>query len=48
MALEDDCIITSVYQVLEKLKETHFKKIELSDAILTVNVNNYNGYSTNL
>ena len=33
---------------LEKLKKAHFKKIEISDAILVVNVNNYIGKSTNL
>ena len=58
MALEGNCIITPVYPVLEnyertnkqleKLKEAHFKKIELSDAILVVNVNNYIGDSTKL
>lgn len=58
MALEGKCIITPVYPVLEnykrtdeqleKLKEAHFKKIELSDAILVVNVNNYIGDSTKL
>lgn len=30
------------------LKEEHFKKIELSDAILVINVDEYIGYSTNL
>lgn len=29
-------------------KEAHFKRIELSDAILVVNINNYIGESTNL
>lgn len=58
MALEGNCIITPVYSILEnykitdeqikKLKEAHFKKIELSDAILVVNVNNYIGNSTKL
>ena len=58
MALEGYCILTPVYPVLEnaektekqliKLKEEHFKRIELSDAILVVNVNNYIGNSTNL
>lgn len=58
MALEGYCILTPVYPVSEnmervakqliKLKETHFKRIELSDAILVVNVNNYIGKSTNL
>ena len=58
MALEGYCILTPVYLVLEnmkateeqliKLKEAHFKRIELSDAILVVNINNYIGESTNL
>lgn len=58
MALEGNCIITPVYPIsenykrteeqLEKLKKSHFKKIELSDAILVVNVNNYIGDSTKL
>jgi nucleoside 2-deoxyribosyltransferase len=58
MALKGNCIITPVYPILEsyertdeqleKLKEAHFKKIELSDAILVVNVNNYIGDSTKL
>ena len=33
---------------LEKLKEAHFKRIELSDSILVVNINNYIGESTKL
>ena len=58
MALEGNCIITPVYptldnyerteEQLEKLKKAHFKKIELSDSILVVNVNGYIGYSTKL
>ena len=58
MALGGNCILTPVYPVLEnyektdeqlmKLKEEHFKKIELSDTILVVNINNYIGNSTNL
>ncbi len=58
MALEGYCILTPVYPVLDniertkeqliKLKEAHFKRIELSDAILVVNVNNYIGDSTNI
>ena len=58
MALKGNCIITPVYPILEsyertdeqleKLKEAHLKKIELSDAILVVNVNNYIGDSTKL
>ncbi len=58
MALEGNCILTPVYPTLDnierteeqliKLKGAHFKRIELSDAILVVNVNNYIGNSTNL
>lgn len=58
MALEGYCILTPVYSVLEKIeitkeqlikmKEAHFKRIELSDAILVVNINDYIGESTNL
>ena len=58
MAIEGYCILIPVYPVSEniertkeqliKLKEAHFKRIELSDAILVVNVNNYIGDSTNL
>lgn len=58
MELEGYCILTPVYSVSEKiditkkqlinLKEAHFKRIELSDAILVVNINNYIGDSTNL
>lgn len=58
MALEGNCILAPVYPTLDnierteeqliKLKEAHFKRIELSDAILVVNVNNYIGNSTNL
>ena len=58
MALLGNCILTSIYptsknsertkEQLEMLKEEHFKKIELSDAILVINVDNYIGYSTNL
>ena len=57
-ALEGYCILTPVYPILEniertveqlvKLKDAHFKRIELSNAILVVNVNNYIGNSTNL
>ena len=56
MALEGNCILTPVYptidnlkrseEQLQKLKEEHFKRIELSDAILVINVNNYIGNST--
>ena len=53
MALEGYCILTPVYPVsdkmkrtkelLIKLKEAHFKRIKLSDAILVVDINNYIG-----
>ena len=56
IALDGYCVLTPVYPVLEnierteeqliKLKEAHFKRIELSDAILVVNINNYIGDST--
>lgn len=58
MALDGNCVLTPVYPLLENykrtdrqlelLKEAHFKKIELSDSILVVNINNYIGNSTNL
>ncbi len=58
LALKGNCILTPVYPILENterteeqllnLKEEHFKRIELSDAILVVNINNYIGNSTNL
>ena len=56
--LEGNCILTPVYPVLriceltdnqlQKIKEAHFKKIELSDAIYVINKNNYIGESTKL
>ena len=52
------CILTPVYPIiesaerteeqLEKIKEAHFKRIELSDAILVIDIDGYIGYSTNL
>ena len=58
LALEGNCVLTPVYPIsdkmkrtkeqLIKLKEAHFKRIELSDAILVVNINNYIGESTKL
>lgn len=58
IALEGNCIFTPVYTVIEncerteeqmkRLKEAHFKKIEISDAILVINKNNYIGDSTKL
>lgn len=58
MALKGNCILTPTYPALDnvqitdnelkKLKEVHFKRIELSDSILVINVNNYIGSSTKL
>lgn len=57
LALEGNCILTPIYPVLnnekteeqlEELKNEHFKKIELSDAIFVVNKNQYIGESTKL
>ena len=57
LALKGNCVLTPVYPVsnnertenqLKLLKEEHFKKIELSNEIMVVNVNNYIGNSTNL
>ena len=58
LALKGNCILTPTYPVMENmektkeqleiLKEAHFRRIELSDAILVVNVNNYIGTSTKL
>lgn len=58
MALEGNCILTPVFPIIEnyertdeqikKLKEAHFKRIELSDAILVINIDNYIGHSTKL
>ena len=58
MSLDGNCVLTPVYPVsdnikrskeqLIKLKEAHFKRIEFSDGILVVNVNNYIGESTKL
>ena len=58
LALEGNCVLTPVYPIseklekteeqLEKLKEAHFKRIELSDAIYVINKDNYIGKSTEL
>lgn len=58
MSLDGNCVLTPVYPVsdnierskeqLIKLKEAHFKRIEFSDGILVVNVNDYIGDSTKL
>ena len=51
LALDGNCILTPTYPVsknlnitnkrLKYLKEEHFKRIDLSDIILVMNVNNY-------
>ena len=58
LAIEGNCVLTPTYLVLEdveitdeireKLKEAHFKRIEMSDAIFVININNYIGESTKL
>ena len=58
LALEGNCVLTPIYPVLKNitisenqikyLKDEHFKRIELSNEIFVVNVNNYIGDSTNL
>ena len=58
MALDGYFVLTPTYPVsnnlnitdnqLKFLKEEHFKRIELSDIILVMNVNNYVGESTSL
>ena len=58
LALEGNCVLTPVYPIsenlekteeqLEKLKQAHFKRIELSDAIYVINKDNYIGKSTEL
>ena len=58
LAKEGHCILTPIYltnnqkeitnEQLELLKKEHLKRIELSDAIVVVNVNNYIGKSTQL
>lgn len=56
LALDGNCVLTPTYPVIENieiseeqfmlLKEAHFKRIALSDAIFVANVNNYIGNST--
>ena len=54
LALEGNCVLTPVYSVLDnyektdELKQAHFKRIELSDAILVINKDGYIGNSTKL
>lgn len=58
LVLQGYCVFTHVYPVIDDikitdeklnlLKDEHFKKIELSDAIVVINKNNYIGDSTRL
>ena len=58
LAFEGNCVLTPTYLVLKDitisddqikcLKDEHFKRIELSNAIFVVDVNDYIGNSTNL
>ena len=58
LALKGNCVLTPVYPILENLektdeqlenlKEAHFKRIELSNAIYVIKKDNYIGKSTRL
>lgn len=57
LAIKGYCVLTPIFQVkeknidndqLQKMKEAHFKKIDLSDSILVMDVNGYIGESTKL
>ena len=58
LAFEGNCVLTPTYPVLKDitisdeqikyLKEEHFKRIDLSDAIFVIDVDNYIGDSTKL
>ena len=58
LALEGNCVLTPTYPVIKDitisneqikhLKDEHLKKIELSDSIFVIDINNYIGDSTNL
>lgn len=58
LALDGNCVLTPIFPTtknliisnnqLKKLKEAHFKRIELSDSIYVININNYIGESTKL
>ena len=58
LSLEGYCVLTPVYHVLdcikieedmlEKLKLAHLKRIELSDTIFVLDIDNYIGNSTKL
>ena len=58
LAFKGNCVLTPTYPVLKNititgkqinyLKDEHFKRIELSDSILVIDLNNYIGDSTKL
>ena len=51
LELKGYCILTSMYQVTSNIEineKQHFKRIEMSDAILALNIDNYIGESTKL
>lgn len=58
LALQGNCVFTPIYPIIENieitkdqlqlLKDEHFKKIELSDAIYVINKDNYIGERTKL
>ena len=58
LTMEGNCVLTPTYPVINEykisqeemnnLKESHLKRIELSDAIYVLNVDNYIGESTSI
>ncbi len=57
LAIKGYCVLTPVFEVkersvtkdqLQKMREAHFKRIELSDSILVMNVDGYIGENTKL
>lgn len=56
LTMQGNCVLTPTYPILKEyniteieinnLKESHLKRIELSDAIYVLNVDNYIGEST--
>lgn len=57
LAIKGYCVLTPVFEIkersitkdqLQKMREAHFKRIELSDSILVMNVDGYIGESIKL
>lgn len=57
LAIKGYCVLTPVFKIkersitkdqLQKMREAHFKRIELSDSILVMNVDGYIGESIKL